>query len=161
MTEQDAPRLFSLVDANRATLRKFWWEVKTQSPADSLAYIREIHDIEQKDHIPTRGVCVDDLLIGVTGLHTLVRERRSAAVGYWIDREHAGRGYAQAALKLLADTAFDDFSLRELTICTRAENEASRAIATRAGFRLTGIDTLPTWQESELVEVAHYSLQPD
>lgn len=158
MTEQDAPRLFSLVDTNRDTLHKFWWEEKTQSPDDSLAYIMRANETEVTDRIPTRGIFAQELLIGVAGLHSVDWRKRRAEVGYWIDTDHTGQGYVQEAVRQLAGVAFGEVGLNELTICTRVSNQASRSVAERCGFRLTAIDTQPSWDEDAPVDVAHYSL---
>lgn len=160
LTEQHASRLFSLVDTNREALRKFWWEDKTRSPDDSLTYIRQVNSMEATDHIPTRGIFAEELLIGVAGLHSVDWEKRRAEVGYWIGEEYAGRGHVKEAVRQLAGLAFREVGLEELTICTRVSNKASRAVAEGCEFQLTGIDTQSSWDETP-IEVAHYSLYAD
>lgn len=60
-------------------------------------------------------------------------------VSYGVLPRHRGRGIATRAVKLLDALAFSGLSLERLEIKTMATNDASRAVALRAGYRLEGV----------------------
>jgi len=61
-----------------------------------------------------------------------------AHIGYWIDQEYAGRGIIPTAVALAADHAFVGLGLHRLEIAMRPENEPSRRVAEKLGFRFEG-----------------------
>lgn len=64
---------------------------------------------------------------------------RSAQVGYWIDRAHAGRGITPTAVALAVDHAFFTVGLHRIEACVRPENQASRRVVEKLGFREEGV----------------------
>lgn len=134
-------------------------EKETHSSSDSERFIDSVRDAEEETGLPTRGIFAGDTLRGVTSVHSLDSAARSAALGYWIDSEWAGNGYASAAARQMARLAFRTLDIDTLTISCRADNRASRAVAEKAGFVCTGIDTSKPWKDSDdECEVAHYQL---
>lgn len=63
----------------------------------------------------------------------------SGHVGYWIDREVAGRGVMPTAVALAADHCFGTLGLHRLEICIRPENAPSRRVVEKLGFREEGV----------------------
>ncbi|WP_327355652.1 GNAT family N-acetyltransferase [Streptomyces sp. NBC_01304] len=61
-----------------------------------------------------------------------------AEVGFWAVKEHRGRGYVTEALQTLARWAFEEGAVDRLEWRAEVGNEASRAVATRAGFTFEG-----------------------
>lgn len=55
-------------------------------------------------------------------------------IGYWIDCQHAGKGYITEAVNALTQFAFDKFTARRVQICAQRNNKKSRAVAERCGF---------------------------
>jgi RimJ/RimL family protein N-acetyltransferase len=68
-------------------------------------------------------------------------------VGYWIEREHWGRGYAGEALRLLLDRV----AARPVTARVAQDNVASLAVLRRNGFTITGEDRGPAAGRGQLV----------
>ena len=67
---------------------------------------------------------------------------RTGVVGYWIDRVHAGHGYAPLSVAMLADWALGDPEgprLHRLEIAILPENERSLAVARKLGARHEGL----------------------
>lgn len=160
LSSQDAPALFGLIDRNREQLNKFWWERITKTIADSEQFIDVMNALEHGNGAPTRGIVVDEQLVGIEALHAIDWEKRQAAMGYWLDTNFAGRGIATRATKKMADIAFGDLALETLTISACESNHASRLVAEKCEFTLTGINTQATWQSEEAVgRVAHYQLR--
>lgn len=76
----------------------------------------------------TRSVVAGDAVIG-SAVSFVVAGRRM--VGYWIAREHWGKGFASAALRALAG----ELEERPLWATVAAHNAASRRVLEKAGFR--------------------------
>ena len=64
---------------------------------------------------------------------------RSGQVGYWIDEKFAGRGIIPTALALAVDHSFRVVGLHRLEASIRPENNASRRVVEKLGFRDEGL----------------------
>ncbi|WEH43688.1 GNAT family protein [Streptomyces sp. AM 2-1-1] len=63
----------------------------------------------------------------------------SAHIGYWVDREVAGRGVMPTAVALATDHCFRRVGLHRIEICIRPENRPSRRVVEKLGFREEGL----------------------
>jgi ribosomal-protein-alanine N-acetyltransferase len=63
----------------------------------------------------------------------------SGWIGYWVGRPFAGGGVATAALALGLDHALGPGALHRVDATVRPENEASRVVLQRCGFREEGL----------------------
>jgi ribosomal-protein-alanine N-acetyltransferase len=64
---------------------------------------------------------------------------RSAQVGYWIDESYAGRGIIPTVLALALDHCFFAVGLHRVEATIRPENQASRRVVEKLGFREEGL----------------------
>jgi ribosomal-protein-alanine N-acetyltransferase len=64
---------------------------------------------------------------------------RSAQIGYWVDKQVAGRGVIPTAVALAVDHCFFTVGLHRLEANIRPENTASRRVVEKLGFREEGI----------------------
>jgi ribosomal-protein-alanine N-acetyltransferase len=86
------------------------------------------------------AIRVDGRLAGQVTVDNIVRGAvRSGHLGYWIDREVAGRGMASLAVALVADHAFGQVGLHRLQADIRPENGPSQRLVERLGFRQEGL----------------------
>lgn len=84
-------------------------------------------------------VTYDERFVGQLTVNNVVRGAlRSAQIGYWIDREHAGRGITTTAVALATDHCFGPVGLHRIEIDIRPENTASRRVVAKLGFREEG-----------------------
>jgi ribosomal-protein-serine acetyltransferase len=90
------------------------------------------------DEIRRAIVGADDRLLGVGGLLRFAPDGRSCEVGYWLAPWGRGRGAATRAVELLCDWGFATLGLERVELHAHTENEASRAVAERAGFAEAG-----------------------
>lgn len=63
---------------------------------------------------------------------------RSAYIGYWIDKDLAGRGIMPAAVALACDYCLDNVRLHRIEINIRPENTASLRVVDKIGLRKEG-----------------------
>jgi [ribosomal protein S5]-alanine N-acetyltransferase len=64
---------------------------------------------------------------------------RTAAVGYWIDQEFAGRGVTPTVLAMAMDHCFFVVGLHRIEATIRPENRASRRVVEKLGFHEEGV----------------------
>lgn len=81
----------------------------------------------------------DDAMLGGITLGSVQRgAAQSATVGYWMGRRHAGQGYMTEALAAGLDHAFGALGLHRVEAACMPENERSRRLLDRCGFRQEG-----------------------
>jgi [ribosomal protein S5]-alanine N-acetyltransferase len=64
---------------------------------------------------------------------------RSAQVGYWIDEAYAGQGVTPTVLAMAVDHCFFAVGLHRVEATIRPENQASRRVVEKLGFREEGL----------------------
>jgi ribosomal-protein-alanine N-acetyltransferase len=81
----------------------------------------------------------DDALIGGCTLSNVRRGVcQSASLGYWIGTPYARRGHMFAAVRAMIPFVFDMLDLHRLEAACIPENEPSRRLLLKAGFREEG-----------------------
>jgi ribosomal-protein-alanine N-acetyltransferase len=85
-------------------------------------------------------VTYDDRFAGQLTIGSIVwGSARSAQVGYWIDEAYAGRGIIPTALAMALDQCFFGIGLHRIEATIRPENQASRRVVEKLGFREEGL----------------------
>lgn len=64
---------------------------------------------------------------------------RSAVLGYWIDREEAGRGLVPRSVALVIDHLFAELGLHRIEVTVRPENVASLRVVEKLHLRPEGM----------------------
>jgi ribosomal-protein-alanine N-acetyltransferase len=78
-------------------------------------------------------------LAGVINLNEIVMGLfRSAYLGYYAFAPHDGRGHMREGMSLVIGKAFGELGLHRVEANIQPNNEASRALVERLGFRLEG-----------------------
>ena len=96
------------------------------------AFYQHWATIRATPSVVVRTILADGVLVGriVTWLHDGERE-----VGYWIGRDHWGRGYATAALRLLLAEVTD----RPIVAYVAIHNVGSRRVLEHCGFSVVQV----------------------
>lgn len=82
----------------------------------------------------------DDELIGTISLFRILRgPLQSALVGYSLDKDHNGKGYATEAVKLVVNYAFTTLQLHRIEAGVMPHNIGSIRVLEKAGFIQEGI----------------------
>ena len=80
-----------------------------------------------------------DMLVGTISLANVSRGAwQNATVGYFVDHEHNGKGYATEAVVLIAGIAFEQLGLHRVQAGVMPRNHASNRVMEKAGFRFEG-----------------------
>jgi ribosomal-protein-serine acetyltransferase len=94
-----------------------------------------VEDLENElgDDAPGRfGVWFGDALIGRVDL--MRRDGTNAVLGYWLDRNHVGRGFATASCRELIRYGAEDLAITEVWAGVTHGNDRSVAVLQRLGF---------------------------
>ena len=82
----------------------------------------------------------DDRLLGGITLSNIRRGvAQTASLGYWIGQPFARQGYMSEALLLVVGFVFDRLGLNRLEAACLPENEASRKLLSKLGFKEEGV----------------------
>jgi len=133
----DAAELAAVYRANRDFLRPF-------EPARDKAFFtveRQRERIEQslEGDRWMWGIVEDGAIAGMIALNDVLRGALQLAnVGYWVARQHNGRGLASAALAEVVEFAFGEAQLHRLEAGTQPDNVASQRVLERNGFTKFG-----------------------
>lgn len=127
LTIENAPAYFAAIDASREHLGDI---------ADKYPTLESVEaSILKPDNRKKlrMGIWDGDIFVGTA---TLTHEAQTAEIGYWLDANNTGQGYATLAVRALADYA-NNMSFNRTLAKVRAENEAGIRVLDRAGFRRT------------------------
>lgn len=81
-----------------------------------------------------------ECLVGALTLDTIRRgPAQAATLGYWIGMPHARQGYMREAIEAVTHYAFTALDLSRLEAACLPENEASRGVLEKSGFKYEGV----------------------
>ena len=64
---------------------------------------------------------------------------KTAVVGYWIGPDFARQGFMSEALEMVVDFAFDQLDISRIEAACLPENEPSRGVLEKTGFKYEGV----------------------
>jgi RimJ/RimL family protein N-acetyltransferase len=99
-----------------------------------------------------------DAVIGSAGIVGVDWEESRCAIGYFMGREHRGRGLMTRAVRLLCGWIFGQLPIERIEIHAEPENTASRRVAEAAGFEFEGVLRSYFVNKGERRDAASYSL---
>lgn len=80
------------------------------------------------------GIFIDGELVGGTGLHDR-NEPQDVEIGYWVDEAYQGRGIATRVTAALLEFAFTAPGVTRFLLLHNIDNDRSRRVPERLGFR--------------------------
>ncbi|TDR77899.1 ribosomal-protein-serine acetyltransferase [Paludibacterium purpuratum] len=157
--EDDAERLFALIDDNRALLGQWMpWLDQMRDSADSLTYIRFSQEGNREGRFLNLLVWVDDEPAGVLCFFALEPTQRRSEIGYWLGTRWQGRGIMRRACQALIAFGFNALNLYRIQIACAVDNLPSRALAERLGFSFEGVLQGREWIGARVLDHAIYGL---
>jgi ribosomal-protein-alanine N-acetyltransferase len=101
-------------------------------------------------------------LIGTIGFYRLKPEHFTGEVGYLLHPDHWGRGLMSEALDLVTNHGFGRIGFHRIEAITAPENQPSRRVLERCGYRLEGIlRGNYHWQGAQLDSALYGRLRTD
>jgi ribosomal-protein-serine acetyltransferase len=159
MEEEDATRLYALIDENREYLREFLgWVDANQSSDDVEAFIVSSKQIQQIRGGTNYVILYCGNIVGVVSLNYVDWSNHHTGIGYWLAADMQGRGIMTAAVRRLIDYVFDELGLNRVEIRCAVENQKSRAIPERLGFTYEGTLRQAEWLYDRYVNHVVYGL---
>lgn len=161
-SDANADAVFTCAARNLEHLSSF---LHWMSPEYSVETAREFISgsgkaINERRSLPL-GIFRGDDFIGSVGLVRFDWKSRKSEIGYWIDKEHEGKGIVSSACKVLIEYAFEDLSLNRIEILCSAENVRSAAVPERLGFQKEGVLRQAELRNGRLHDYAVYGLLAD
>ena len=135
---------WSTVRARNAAWLAPWEATLPQaSTTPQLTFGQYVRELGRQGRAGTSRPWVIDLdgeLVGQVSVASIARgSLSSAAIGYWIAREVAGRGITPLAVAMAMDDCFFTLGLHRVEINIRPENAASLRVVAKLGFRYEGL----------------------
>ena len=75
-------------------------------------------------------------MIGSIKFEKIDEIKKEAEIGYFLRKDSWSQGYMTEVVTKICQLSFEEFGLRQLSIITHLENEASQKVAQKAGFSL-------------------------
>ena len=75
-------------------------------------------------------------MIGSIKFEKLDEIKKEAEIGYFLKKDSWSQGFMTEVVTKLCQLSFEEFGLKQLSIITHLENEASQRVALKSGFRL-------------------------
>jgi ribosomal-protein-serine acetyltransferase len=153
-----APFLFALVDANRSYLRQWLpWLDGCRCEEDQRSFLASVVQRGRNGRGAVWLVEQENLICGVAGFNWIEPINRVCEIGYWLAESYQHRGIMTACVSRLVKHAFTDLGLNRITIPVAVENQRSRAIPARLGFKIEGVLREAEWLYGHYVDHALYA----
>lgn len=159
--ESDAESLHELIERNRAHLARWLPWAEGQTLEGTQAFIRMSREQLADNDGFQAAILEHGRIIGAIGFHRVDWLHRSTGIGYWLAADAQGRGTMTLGVSALLDFAFRAWRLNRVVIRAAVENDRSRAIPERLGFRLEGTLRQAEFVSGRYVDHAVYSMLAD
>ena len=133
--------LAASLESSREVYPWLEWCKPGYSAQDTEAWIRYQREM-WSNHREFNFIVIDTdtrAVLGGIGLNHLHPTDRCANLGYWMRTSQTGKGYATAAVRLVARFAFQETDLLRLEIVVNVANFASQRVAEKAGAHKEGV----------------------
>lgn len=160
---EDLPRLVEMEIQNKELFEQFsitrqpdFYTLEGQMKRMQIQEENRMQDKEYNFGIFHKG---EEKLIGTINLVQVMRGPvQSAIMGYTIDQQYSGNGYATEAVKLLVDYAFEELLLHRIEAGVKPHHEASMRVLEKAGFHKEGIRKKNVqingqWQDHQMLAI--------
>ncbi|GCD91532.1 GNAT family N-acetyltransferase [Nocardioides sp. LS1] len=108
-------------------------------PSSFRALVRRLRKLARQGSTYPFALVVDGRFAGQVTVNNVVRgSAQFASVGYWLDRDFAGRGVMPTAVALVIDHCFTTAGLHRVEIAIRPENSNSLRVVEKLGMREVG-----------------------
>lgn len=97
-------------------------------------------------------------VIGGSGLNFIDTVNRGTEIGYWLDKEHTGKGVVTKCCRALIEHSFRELAMHRINIRVASENAPSRAIPERLGFTEEGTLRQAELLHGKFVDLVVYGL---
>ena len=138
--ETDIDAAFEIVIRNREHLQTYMqWMTPDYSIESAKKFITEGITSMRERKSAGWAIFEGENLIGSIGFAALSWPAKSCEIGYWIDKDHEGKGIVTRACRALIDYVFNELKFNRVEIRCSTENKRSSSVPERLGFTLEGV----------------------
>ena len=140
---QDLDNYFELVENNRKRLEDFFIGTvsKTGTYDETRNFVEDmIQRTKEKVYFPY--IIIDNSnrnIIGFLDLKNIDWSIPKSELGFYIDKNYAGKGIITKALNLLCKFCFSQYKFQKIFLRTHPTNISAKTVAEKCGFELEGI----------------------
>jgi len=153
----DVLPVFTAIDNGRAYLGEWLPFVdKTNDVGFTLGFVESYLNSDRKDL--TFAIYVADEFAGLIGLKDTDSLNRKTEIGYWLTAQFQQRGIMTKSCFKLMDYCFNNLDMNRIQLKAGVENNKSRAVAERLGFRFEGIERAGELLTNGFIDLAVYGI---
>lgn len=117
------------------------------------------HKKMEKDEVSDINwmIYVNDECVGSISIMMKTKEcqKHIGALGYWVAKQHWGKGIVSEAVQLVCDYAFNELGLLKLKIGFQSDNLGSRRVAEKNGFKVEYKKVKETFRDGEYKDLVY------
>ena len=134
------------------------WPPHAESEEFFLSFIKKsLHDYADGKSLVC-AVLYQNEVAGNVSFNTINHDLQKIEIGYWLRSDLQGKGIISKSLTKLIDYAFSELNMRKVQISAAVDNQASRRVCERLGFKLEGIITRAENLNGRVVDHVVYGL---
>ena len=145
-TKYIANDIFKIIDKNRDNLKSYFnWLDSVKETNDTKEYIKEQLENLAYGKAIYMAIRYKGKIVGVIDFNYINEHRKTAEIGYFLDKDYRGKGIIRKAVKELLNMAFNIMDMNKVIIRCATNNPKSCNVAKSLGFKLEG--TLREFEE--------------
>ncbi len=154
-----APFYLDIVTAQREYLSEWLaWPPHANNEEFFLSFIkRSLREYAEGNSMVCAMIYRGEL-VGNISFNTINHQLQKVQIGYWLSKEHQGKGIITKSVTKLIEIAFDELNMQKVEIAVAVDNQPSRKVCERLGFTLEGILTRAENLNGRVVDHAVYAL---
>lgn len=157
--ENLSERLFYLIDENRDYLNKWLaWVDSTKNKEDCFRFLKESRLFNNGGQKLTTFIHFEEEMVGSIGFQRIDKSNQIAELGYWLKESLQGTGIVTKSAKRLIEYTFSNMNINRIIIKVRNENDKSKAIPIRLGFKKEGVLREALYHSGRYHDVVLFSL---
>lgn len=137
LSESDIPEMFNMLNDEREYMRRWLPFVDTtnkeEDTADFVNYVVQTQD--QHFTIWYKGE-----FAGLVGFKGFDSGNKRIEIGYWMSQYVQGKGIMIRSVRKLIEFAFSELGMNRIQIKVAVNNDKSKRIPEKLGFRMEGIE---------------------
>ncbi|WP_133011601.1 GNAT family N-acetyltransferase [Marinomonas flavescens] len=118
---------------------------------------RSLHDYADGKSLVC-AIFYNQTLVGNISFNSIDHDLKKVDIGYWISADYQGKGIVSKCVTKLIAMAFTDLDMEKVQISAAVDNQPSRRVCERLGFKLEGIITRAEKINRHVLDHAIYGL---
>lgn len=139
INEEDAEDLF--FNFSNPAVMRYYGSEPMESTEEAIGLIHSFKVMFEEQKGVRWGVQIKNKqnLIGTVGFHAISSKHRRAEIGYELNEENWGQGYAREAIGAVVRYGFEQMKLNRIGAIVFLENQPSKDLLRKLGFKQEGV----------------------